>query len=70
MLCFVMLCLLGIYYFSPFSLVDPETDATPEFDYTPDNQPFQQSFQASPPLIIPILPIPFSHTCIRFCYYN
>ena len=32
--------------------------------------PSRLSNQASPPLIIPISPIPFSHACIRFCYCN
>ena len=33
-------CLLCIYCFSPlFSPVDPEIDAAPEYDYTPDVQP-------------------------------
>ena len=59
-----------IYCFFPlFSLVDPETaaDAT-VIDYVNDDPPSCLSNQASPPLIIPISPIPFSHACIRFCY--
>ena len=52
-----------------FSPVDPETDVVvPVMDYVDDDPPSRLSNQASPPLIIPISPILYSHACIRFCY--
>ena len=55
MLCFVMLCLLYIYYFFPlFSPVDPETgaDAT-EYDYvTDDPSPCTTELPGKPPPLI------------------
>ena len=66
----MMLCFFYIYYFFPlFSPVDPETTAdAPMINYVDDDPPSRLSNQASPPLIIPISPILFSHACIRFCY--
>ena len=50
MLCFVMLCLLYIYCFSPlFSLVDPETEAAPVIDYV-DDDPSLPEQPGKPPL--------------------
>ena len=58
-----------IYCFFPlFSPVDPEADAAAVIVYVDDDPPSCLSNQASPPLIIPISLILYSHACIRFCY--
>ena len=51
-LCFVMLCLLRIYYFFPlFSPVDYKTDAAAaQFDYGVDDHSFLPEQPGKPPL--------------------
>ena len=50
MLCFVVLCLLYIYYFfSLFSLIDPKTDAAPMIDYVNDDPSLPEQ-PGKPPL--------------------
>ena len=47
---FVVLCLLCIHYFFPlFSLVDPETDATPVIDYITDDPSLLPEQPGKPP---------------------
>ena len=71
LLCF---CLLCIYCFFPlFFFGRPRDRCWCPCDRLRHRRhffPFNgASRQAPPPLIIPISPIPFSHACIRFCYY-
>ena len=66
-LCFVMLCLLRIYYFfPPFpSLVDYETDAAAaQFDYGVDDPSLPEQ-PGKPPLDHQISPILLYTACIR-----
>ena len=67
MLCFVILCLLYIYYFFPlFSPVDPETDAAPVIDYADDGtSSLSAELPGKPPLDHQISPILLYAACIR-----
>ena len=74
MLCFVMLCLLYIYFSFPlFSLVDPETDAAPVIDYVDgDTSSFSTELpgKQNPLEHFDIAHSLLSSACIRiYCYY-